>query len=151
MRSDHLLLRGATYHYRRRVPLPLIERAGKREITFSLKTSDLKEARKKRDLEDVKFNALFEKWTVTEVSDCPGNKQINTAELVHLVQGQSAEAEGGVGCLPPCEGHVADRQARPTSPQRCIRSGPYGWRHRVCSSGYASRQPLRLTHHGGRR
>lgn len=86
MRSDHLLLRGATYHYRRRVPLPLIERAGKREITFSLKTSDLKEARKKRDLEDVKFNALFEKWTVTEVSDCPGNKQINTAELVHLVQ-----------------------------------------------------------------
>lgn len=86
MRLDHLLRRGTTYHYRRRVPLPLVERAGKREVVFSLKTSDLKEARRKRDLEDVKFNALFEKWSASNGANCIGTKQVSTVELIRLVQ-----------------------------------------------------------------
>lgn len=42
---EHMVRRGATYHYRRRIPTDLVHALnGKREVTFSLQTKDRREA-----------------------------------------------------------------------------------------------------------
>src|ERR1035437_3676448 len=56
----HLYKREGVWNYRRRVPTALIPSFGKKTIQFSLGTSDLKEAKKRRALEDLKTAAQFE-------------------------------------------------------------------------------------------
>src|SRR6266404_4749828 len=56
----HLFKREGVWNYRRRVPATLIPLIGKKTIQFSLGTSDLKEAKKRRALEDLKTAAQFE-------------------------------------------------------------------------------------------
>ncbi|MCK1266534.1 hypothetical protein IVB44_11390 [Bradyrhizobium sp. 49] len=56
----HLFKREGVWNYRRRVPTALIPLLGKKTIQFSLGTSDLKEAKKRRALEDLKTAAQFE-------------------------------------------------------------------------------------------
>jgi hypothetical protein len=57
---DHLLRRGGVFYYHRRVPLTAVGVVGKTIIVFSLRTRDPKTAKKKRDVEDVRWNAEFE-------------------------------------------------------------------------------------------
>jgi len=56
----HLIRRNGTYQYRRRVPLELVAVIGKKEIQFSLGTSNLTEAKKRRAVEDLKWSTRFE-------------------------------------------------------------------------------------------
>ncbi|MBR1149853.1 site-specific integrase [Bradyrhizobium sp. JYMT SZCCT0428] len=56
----HLFKREGVWNYRRRVPTALIPLIGKKTIQFSLGTTDLKEAKKRRALEDLKTAAQFE-------------------------------------------------------------------------------------------
>lgn len=56
----HLFKREGVWNYRRRVPTALIPLIGKKTIQFSLGTSDLKAAKKRRALEDLKTGALFD-------------------------------------------------------------------------------------------
>src|SRR5258706_8140368 len=56
----HLFKREGVWNYRRRVPTALIPSIGKKTIQFSLGTSDLKAAKKRRALEDLKTGALFD-------------------------------------------------------------------------------------------
>jgi integrase len=59
--SDQRLLRrkNGVYYYRRRVPLPLVKKFGKKFVQVSLHTNNLKEAKKRRTLRDLEWDAKF--------------------------------------------------------------------------------------------
>ncbi len=59
-KTHHLINRDGVWYYRRRVPKDLISKIGKKFIQVSLKTKDLNEAVKKRELKDIETTALFE-------------------------------------------------------------------------------------------
>src|SRR6266540_1931014 len=56
----HLMRRNGVWSYRRRVPTHLTQTFGKKVIQFSLETSSLKEAKKRRAAEDLKWSTQFE-------------------------------------------------------------------------------------------
>jgi integrase len=58
--NQHLQRRNGVYYYRRRVPLTLVEKIGKRFVQVSLHTTSLKEAKKLRTLRDLEWDARFE-------------------------------------------------------------------------------------------
>ena len=58
--THHLFRRNGTWSYRRRVPTHLVETLGKKLIQFSLQTTDLKQAKKRRSAEDLKWSTRFE-------------------------------------------------------------------------------------------
>ena len=60
MSQTHLLNRKGVYYYHRRVPLPLVKKLGKKVILFSLGTTDLKQAKKRRALAELKWDAQFD-------------------------------------------------------------------------------------------
>ena len=60
MSQTHLLRRKAVFYYHRRVPLPLVEKIGKKVVLFSLGTKDPKEAKQLRALHDLQWDARFE-------------------------------------------------------------------------------------------
>jgi hypothetical protein len=58
--TNHLSRRNGTWYYRRRVPLTLVKHIGSKFIQFSLHTTDLNEAKKRRAVEDIKTAHRFE-------------------------------------------------------------------------------------------
>lgn len=61
--QTHLTSRNGTYYFRRRIPLELLPHyAPKLEITFSLKTKDLKEAERLSRVEAVRLDTEFERF-----------------------------------------------------------------------------------------
>ena len=56
----HLIKRNGVWSYRRRVPTHLVRLLGKKTIQFSLHTASLKEAKKRRAAEDLKWSTRFE-------------------------------------------------------------------------------------------
>ena len=60
MSDQHLLRRNGIYYYRRRVPLHLVTAIAKKVVQVSLHTTSLKEARKRRTLRDLEWDARFE-------------------------------------------------------------------------------------------
>ena len=90
--TNHLIRRNGTWYYRRRVPLALVEHIGSKFIQFSLHTTDLNEAKKRRAVEDIKtahrFEAAGAKSSSTKFAKAPlGTKQepLSQAELKRLV------------------------------------------------------------------
>ena len=60
-KPPHLHRRKATYYFRRKVPLDLVETFGKkREVSFSLKTKERGEALRLLALADVEWNEKFD-------------------------------------------------------------------------------------------
>jgi hypothetical protein len=59
MPDQRLQRRNGVYYYRRRVPLDLVEKIGKKVVQFSLHTTDFKEAKKLRTLRDLEWDAKF--------------------------------------------------------------------------------------------
>jgi hypothetical protein len=57
--DQRLLRRNGVYYYRRRVPLHLVEKFGKKVVQASLHTTSLKEAKKRRTLRDLEWDAKF--------------------------------------------------------------------------------------------
>ena len=58
--TTRLIRRKGVYHYRRRVPDAFVEMFGKREIHQSLETDNLTQAKRRRAVEDLKWDAQFE-------------------------------------------------------------------------------------------
>jgi integrase len=73
----HLLRRNGVWSYRRRVPTHLVPAFGKKEIQFSLATRSLKEAKKRRAAEDLKWSTRFE----AAEKDLGGGARDNTADV----------------------------------------------------------------------
>ncbi len=59
-RTTHVVRRGATYYFRIRIPAGLVSHYGKKEITFSLKTKEQAEAKRKGHVEALRFMDEFE-------------------------------------------------------------------------------------------
>jgi hypothetical protein len=57
--NQRLQRRNGVYYYRRRVPLPLVSNFGKKFVQVSLHTTSLKEAKKRRTLRDLEWDAKF--------------------------------------------------------------------------------------------
>ena len=75
--THHLIRRGGVWYYRRRVPLALVASVGKKEIQVSLDTTDLADAKKRRAVEELKWNARFD--TVAD-EDCSSHTEIVPAQ-----------------------------------------------------------------------
>jgi hypothetical protein len=58
--NQHLLRREGVYYYRRRVPLHLVKEIGKKFIQQSLNTTNLAEAKKRRALRELEWDARFD-------------------------------------------------------------------------------------------
>src|SRR5262249_49583936 len=57
--NQRLQRRNGVYYYRRRVPLHLVAEFGKKVVQVSLHTTSLKEAKKRRTLRDLEWDAKF--------------------------------------------------------------------------------------------
>src|SRR5579862_8787319 len=69
--SARLIRRNGVYHYRRRVPDALVENIGKREVHRSLGTTSLAEAKKRRAVEDIRWDARFQAADKTGATPVP--------------------------------------------------------------------------------
>jgi hypothetical protein len=67
--EQHLLRRSGVYYYRRRVPLSLVEKIGKKVIQHSLETSSFKDAKKRRTMCDLQWDARFEAYSISRADD----------------------------------------------------------------------------------
>jgi integrase len=89
--DQHLLRRSGVYYYRRRVPLSLVGKIGKKIIQHSLDTSSFKEAKKRRTVCDLQWDVRFEAYSVSGPEDKDSvqvsakNSSLSAAELVQLV------------------------------------------------------------------
>src|ERR1700722_6684600 len=91
----HLVRRNGIWSYRRRVPTHLVAAIGKKLIQFSLATSNLKEAKKRRAAEDLKWSTRFEAAekngggideAKTVAEDNSGVPRLSDREVIRLVQ-----------------------------------------------------------------
>ncbi|MFC7050702.1 site-specific integrase [Emcibacter nanhaiensis] len=75
--------RGSRYQIRRKVPVDLIDvYAPKKEITYSLKTSDWTEALKRLNVENVKIDAEFDKKRMElEAANKPARSELTETEI----------------------------------------------------------------------
>ncbi len=81
----HLLKRGTTYHYRRKVPVDLLGHyAPAREITFSLRTKDLREAVKNARREAVRLDEEFAK--IRGMAKAEVRSVVSDVEIERVVQ-----------------------------------------------------------------
>lgn len=90
--DQHLLRRSGVYYYRRRVPLSLVEKIGKKVIQHSLETSNFNEAKKRRTMYDAQWDVRFEAYSVSGPDDkdfvkvSAKNSSFSAAELTLLVR-----------------------------------------------------------------
>jgi integrase len=86
--THHLVRRDGVWYFRRRVPKPLVAALGKKIIQYSLDTSDKKEAKKRREIEDVKWSARFEALVAEQgTSSTPAAAStLSKRQLIQLVR-----------------------------------------------------------------
>ncbi|WP_036289979.1 site-specific integrase [Methylosinus sp. PW1] len=88
--THHLVNRKGVWYYRRRVPKALVKAVGKAVIQYSLDTSKKAEAKKRRELEDVKWSAQFEVLLAPQTAlpaTAPAHPHaISKRQLVELVR-----------------------------------------------------------------
>lgn len=80
MSDQHLQRRNGVYYYRRRVPLHLVTAIGKKVVQVSLHTTSFKEAKKRRTLRDLEWDARFEAAAVVGPVDAV-NQESKSAAL----------------------------------------------------------------------
>ena len=84
----HLERRNGVYYYRRRVPDHAVAAIGRRTIKYSLETSDKSEARKRREVEDLKWRARFESLSAEQTASSTNDhgRPLSRAAAVRLVR-----------------------------------------------------------------
>jgi hypothetical protein len=92
--DQRLLRRSGVYYYRRRVPLELVQKIGKKVVQVSLHTTKLKEAKKRRTVCDIEWDARFEAATALGPGDAanthsqipPQGAPLDKSALLELVR-----------------------------------------------------------------
>lgn len=94
--DTHLLLRNGTWYYRRKVPDHLVVQIGRKMIQHSLGTKNKAEARKRRDIENVKWDAQFEACEIGELQPSAPSDAVtlSPAEMWALVRGYVERKDG---------------------------------------------------------
>ena len=101
-----LLKRGETYYYHRRVPLHLVDIVGRKFVRLSLGTDSLKEARRRRALEDTRTEAMFRE---AEKGIRPGNGRVGvsletvTTYMRETVEDMDRKASERLALSPPAD------------------------------------------------
>jgi hypothetical protein len=92
--NQRLLRRKGVYYYRRRVPLHLVKEIGRRFIQQSLNTTSLAEAKKRRSIRDLEWDARFD-GLQKDVTSGPhsaksqpaaNSSQLSESDLLRLVR-----------------------------------------------------------------
>jgi integrase len=83
--NQHLLRRKGVYYYRRRVPLQLVKDIGRPFIQQSLNTTSLAEAKKRRTLRDLEWDARFDALKKEPASESANSQP--TATPTELCEG----------------------------------------------------------------
>ena len=78
-KDERLIRRGDSFYYQRRVPVDLVSALGKKVIKQSLNTKDRAEARKLREIHDVKWSAQFE-----QLRQVPSSKIANLKPAINM-------------------------------------------------------------------
>jgi integrase len=112
--DQRLLRRNGVYYYRRRVPLQLIGKIGKKVVQLSLQTTSLKEAKKRRTLRDVEWDARFEAYSMSGANGASlgahtSAQAISETELLELVRDYVERHDR--------QGEKRDASCNPCSPQ----------------------------------
>src|SRR6516225_9485752 len=85
--NQRLHRRNGVYYYRRRVPLHLVKKFGKEFIQHSLDTTSLAEAKKRRALRDLQWDARFD--ALEDASPPPKSaKSLPTVNSTKLSDGE---------------------------------------------------------------
>jgi hypothetical protein len=91
--QTHLVNRNGTYYFRRRIPLELLPNySPKLEISFSLKTKDLREAERLSRVESVRLDSEFERLrnnlspTALDTISKEDIKKLSDAWKVHILE-----------------------------------------------------------------
>jgi hypothetical protein len=122
--SQNLLLRNGVWYYNRRVPSRLISIIGKRSIRASLHTSDKVEAKKRRALKDVEWDALFESAEANS-DPAPKPETKNIAALVRsYVERKSAEMKERFVVDPPTDPEIVNERIFEADQTICILRDP---------------------------
>ena len=111
MTEPRLQRRNGVYYYRRRVPLHLVQKVGKKVVQVSLSTTSVKQAKKLRTLRDLEWDAQFETYSTADVDDSSillqtsAPRPISETELVALVRDyverhDRAAAKRDASCYP---------------------------------------------------
>jgi len=91
----HLCRRNGVFYYRRRVPTHLVDAFGKKDIQFSLGTTNLSQAKKQRAAEDLKWSTRFETMEKSLTTHASAAKKASSlfadpplprGEVIRLVQ-----------------------------------------------------------------
>ena len=89
MSDQRLQRRNGVYYYRRRVPLDLVGKIGKKVVQFSLHTTSRTQAKKLRTLRDLEWDAKFAACSQSAAGpdDAQTSAQpLSETELVQLVR-----------------------------------------------------------------
>jgi integrase len=89
MSDQRLQRRKGVYYYRRRVPLQLVKKLGRKVIQFSLHTTSIKEAKSLRTLRDLEWDAKFAARSQSAAGPDAVQtsvKPLSETELVQLVR-----------------------------------------------------------------
>src|SRR5215831_10089592 len=90
--DQRLLRRKGVYYYRRRVPIQLIDKFGRKFVQLSLHTTSFKEAKQLRTVKDLEWDARFDA-AGAELSPAPNapdskiaTSPLSQTELLRLVR-----------------------------------------------------------------
>lgn len=104
--SQNLIRRGDVWYYNRRVPTHLVSVLGRSLIRETLDTRDKSEAKKRRALKDVEWDARLEELEATGVTSPQQPASDVTALVRSYVERKSAEMEKRFAIDPPTDSEV---------------------------------------------
>ena len=81
MSDQRLHRRNGVYYYRRRVPVHLVEKLGKKVVQISLHTTSFNEAKKLRTLKDLEWDTRFDEFGQPKSGVAPPASALPTASL----------------------------------------------------------------------
>jgi integrase len=110
--NQRLLRCKGVYYYRRRVPLHLVEKLGRKVVQLSLNTASFKEAKQLRAIKDLEWDARFHQLEANDSTVTADTAKANTAkpplpesELLRLVreyvERKDSEAQNWFSSDPP--------------------------------------------------
>ncbi len=86
LKNHHMISRDGVWYFRRRVPKHLVSAFGKKVIQFSLKTKNFDEAAKRRNVEEVNWDARFQQAEDKAASGETFSPTLSRERAVEIVQ-----------------------------------------------------------------
>lgn len=123
--TQNLIQRNGTWYYNRRVPTHLVALVGKNLVRVSLGTGDKGEAKKRRAVKDVEWDARFEELEQTDASSSALQPTPGAAGFVQAyVDRKTAEMEMRFAIDPPSDREAINERIIEADQTVCILCDP---------------------------